>query len=172
MKKKHRSLLSRKDKEARRFKAGKMFQKGISQADIARKLKVTPAAVKYWHDAWEKRGMEGLKSKGHPGFVSRLTEKNRKKLKRIILRGAAKYGYSTDFWTLPRIAAVIKKEFKISFSGVWVWKIVLSLGFTCQKPQLRHKERNEKSIAEWLTKTLPGLKKMGSNTWILAGISR
>jgi len=171
MKKKHKSSLSRKDNEARRLKAGKIFQKGVSQADIARKFKVTPSAVKYWHDAWEKQGMEGLKSKGHPGFASRLTEENRKELKKIILRGAVKYGYSTDFWTLPRIAAVIKREFKISFSGVWVWQIVLSLGFTCQKPQVRHKERNEKAIHEWLTKTLPGLKKMGQNTWIFDGIS-
>ena len=169
MKKKHRPSLSRKDKEARRFKAGKMFKRNVSQADVARKLKVTPAAAKYWRDAWKKQGMEGLKSKGHPGFASRLTEDNRKKLKKIILRGAAKYGYSTDFWTLPRIAAVIKKEFKISFSGAWVWQIVISLGFTCQKPQVRHKERDEKAIAKWLKQTLPGLKKMGSNTWVSAG---
>lgn len=161
MKQKHKSSLSRKDKEKRRLGAGKMFEKGISQADVARKFKVSPAAVKYWHDAWEKQGLEGLKSKGHPGFSSELTEENRKKLKKTLLRGAKKYGYPTDLWTLPRIAAVIRKEFGISFSCVWVWKIILSLGFTSQKPQERNKERDEKAIGEWKTKTFPRLKKMG-----------
>lgn len=154
MKKSHKSSLSHKDKELRRLKAGKMLEKGISQADIARKFKLTPVTLTYWHEAWERQGIKGLKSKGHPGFVSRFTEENRKKLKKIILQGAARYGYSTDFWTLSPIAAVIKKEFRISFSNVWVWKIVLSLGFSCQKPQVKDKEREEKAIYEWLTKTL------------------
>lgn len=143
------------------MKAGRMFERGISQAEVAKKFKVSPAAAKYWHDDWEKDGLEGLKSKGHPGFESELTEENRKKLKKMLLRGAERCGYSTNLWTLPRIAALIRKEFGISFSEVWVWKIILSLGFTNQKPQGKNKERNEKAIAEWKTRTFPRLKKMG-----------
>lgn len=170
MKQKHKLSLSRKDKEKRRLKAGKMFKKGFSQAVIARKFKVTPAAVKYWHDAWKKKGFKGLKSKGHPGFPSKFTEEKQKKLKKIIFAGAKKYGYSTDFWTLSRLAAVIRKEFKISFSCVWIWKIIISLGFTCQKPQTRNKERNEKAIKQWKIETFPSLKKMGAKKWLFTGV--
>lgn len=156
--------MSRKDKEKRRMKAGRMFRKGVSQADIARRLGVTPAAVKYWRDAWKKKGIKGLKSKGHPGFASKFTPKKRAKLKRIILKGAKYYGYPTDFWTISRIMAVTKKELKLSFKKSWIWVIVLSLGFTCQKPQAKAKERNEKAISDWKTKIWPGLKKMGAKT--------
>lgn len=169
--KQHKPSLSRKDKERRRLKAAKMFKKEQAQAKIARKLEVTPTAVKYWHDSWKKGGVNNLKSKGHPGFPSRLTDKNRKKLKKIILKGAGKYGYSTDLWTLSRIGAVIKKEFKLSYGHTWIWQIVLSLGFTCQKPQRKNKERDEKAIELWKTKTFPGLKKMGSKTWLSNGVS-
>lgn len=161
MKQKHKPSLSRKDKEKRRLRAGQMFEKGISQADIAKKSGVTPAAVKYWHDAWKKKGIKGLKSKGHPGFASKLTPEKRVRLKKIILKGAKHYGYPTDFWTINRIMAVARKKLKLSFKKTWIWVIILSLGFTCQKPQTKSKERNEKSIADWKAKVWPSLKKMG-----------
>jgi transposase len=47
---------------------------------------------------------------------------------------------------------------------------VRSLGFTPQKPEVKPKERNEQSIAEWKTRTLPGHKKMGGQTWVLSGV--
>lgn len=161
MKQKHISSLSRNDKEKRRLKAAKMFKKGKTQAEVAKKFNVTPAAANQWYETWKEGGREALKSKGHPGFLSELAEDNRQKLKKILLSGPVKYGYSTELWTLARIAEVIKKEFKITFSEVWVWHIIRDLGFTPQKPQVKAKQRNEKAISEWKTKTLPDLKKMG-----------
>jgi transposase len=162
MKHKNISSLSRKDKEKRRIQAGKMFENGVSQAEAARKSGVSAAAVKYWHDAWKKKGLSGLKSKGHPGFTSKLTPEKRVELRKIILRGAKHYGYPTDFWTINRIMAVIKKELKLSFKKSWIWMIIISLGFTCQKPQAVSRERNEKAISDWKAKDWPRLKKMGS----------
>lgn len=170
MKQKHKLLLSRKDKEKRRLKAAKMFEKGQSQAAVARKFNITTAAINQWHEAWKRGGAKALKSKGHPGFPSELTETDRRRLKKIILAGPGRYGYQTELWTLSRMAAVIKKEFRITFTEVWVWKIVISLGFTCQKPQLKSKERNEKAIIKWKTETFPGLKKMGAKKWLFTGV--
>lgn len=161
MKQKHIPSLSRKDKEKRRLKAGRMFEKGDSQAEVSRKFKVSPAAAKYWHDGWKKNGARDLRSKGHPGFASKFTPEKRAKLKKIILKGAKRCGYPTDFWTINRIMAITKKELRLSFKKSWIWLIVLSPGFTCQKPQAISKERDEKAIAEWKLKTFPRLKKMG-----------
>ena len=161
MNKQHRSSLSRKDKEKRRLNAGKMFANGLSQAEIARKLKVTPTAVNQWHKAWDESGIEALKSIGIPGPQSELTAEKRKAFKKAILKGPESFGYETDLWTLPRLKAVMKKVNRIDFSEVWIWHIVRSLGFTPQKPQVKAKQRNEEAIALWKTKTLPGLKKMG-----------
>jgi len=169
MKQKHKPSLSRKDKEKRRLKAGKMFEKGISQAETARKLKVTPTAVNQWHKAWDKSGSEALKSAGFPGPESELTLKKKKKFKKAILRGPEAYGYETNLWTLPRLRAVMKKVNRIDFSEVWIWHIVRNLGFTPQKPQVKAKQRNEEAITGWKTKTLPGLKKMGEEKGILSG---
>ena len=105
MKNSHISSESRETKEKRRFKAAKLFKKGIHQAEAARRMGVTPAAVHGWYHIWEKQGTKGLRSKGRPGFPSRLTEQDRKKCKAAILKGARKFGYDTDIWTLERIGA-------------------------------------------------------------------
>lgn len=149
--------------ELRRFKAGRMFEGGKHlQADIARKLSVSPAAVCKWHAAWDADQEKGLRSKGQPGFASAFTEKKKKQLKAIILAGPAKLGYATDFWTVDRIRSAAKKKLRLDFSGTHIWKTVLSLGFSVQKPERRARERNEKAIQEWKLKKFPKLKKMGS----------
>jgi len=157
----HTSSLSRKEKEARRLKAGMLFNKGKTQADVARKYRVTTAAANRWHATWDKGGQAALKSKGHSGFTSSLTPEKRREFRKAILKGPRAFGFETDLWTLPRLAAVMKKVCKIKFSEVWIWHIVRELGFTPQKPQVKAIQRNEKAIKEWKKTTLPDLKKMG-----------
>ena len=171
MKNHHISSLSREAKERRRMKAGVLFKKDVTQAEVARCLRVTPAAVNGWYHIGKQQGMRGLKSKGQTGFPSQMTESDRKKLKQAIVKGARKFGYNTDLWTLERIRAVMRQVTGKSFGHTWTWQIVLSLGFTNQKPERRSKERNEHAIREWRERTFPRLKKMGAHTRISAGIS-
>jgi transposase len=161
MKSYHTSSSSRKRLEQRRMKAGKLFQKGCAQAELARTLRVTPAAVNQWHSIWKECGLSGLKSKGHPGAETALTKEKAVKLKRAILKGPRAFGYATDLWTLERIRAVAKKEAKLSFGTTWIWHAVIALGFSCQKPIKRAVERDERAITAWKLNTFPALKKMG-----------
>lgn len=160
---KHRiSPLSREAREKRRLKAARLFKKGVAQADVARKLRVSTAAVANWHTAYAQGGAKALRSKGKTGFPSRLTEKKKQRFKKAILQGPLSHGYQTNLWTLPRLSAVMKKVAGVKFSEVWTWKIVRELGFTPQKPQVKAAQRNEAAIAGWCANTLPGLKKMGA----------
>ncbi len=143
------------------MKAGKLFHEGCVQAEIARTLRVTPAAVNQWHIVWKESGIRGLKSKGHPGTQTTLTKEKAQKLKRAILKGPRAFGYTTDLWTLERIRAVAKKEVHLSFGTTWIWHTVIALGLSCQKPIKRSVERNEQTITTWKLKTFPHLKKMG-----------
>jgi transposase len=162
MRNNHSFSVSREAKEGRRLKAGEMFKGGMSQAEVARKLRVSPASVHGWYHAWKEEGMRGLKSKGHPGFVSEFTEADGKRIREAILKGARKYGYNTDLWTVERIGAVMKRVTGKSFGTTWTWHIVTQLGFTNQKPERRSKERDEEAIQTWKRNTFPWLKKMGA----------
>jgi len=166
----NKSRRNRHEREKVRVKAGKLFAKGIAQAEIARTFKVSRAAVSQWHSAWKNDKKKGLLSKGRPGFPSRLTEEKRKIFKQAILRGPLSHGYQTNLWTLSRLADVMKKRVHVRFGHNRTWQIVRELGFTCQKPQIRAKQRDEKAIKAWKEKRLPGLKKMGPNAWVFSGL--
>lgn len=162
MKNTHTSSLSRKDKEKRRLKAVRLYHKGQSQYAIAKKFGVSFEAVSKWVEASEKKGESGLKSKGKPGPKSKLSLEKQRAIKRAILKGPKAIGYATDLWTLERLQTLIKKISRTSYHKGHVWKIVVNLGFSCQKPQTKAKERNEATIKEWKLKTFPHLKKMGA----------
>lgn len=160
---KHISSSSRKrDRQAlekRRIKAIELYQKGRSQYWIAKHLKVSFEAVSNWAELYKKRGAKGLKTLGKPGPKSRLSDFNKQKIKQAILKGPKAQGFATDLWTLERIAKLIKKIAKVNYHPGHVWKILLDLGFTCQKPQIKSKERNEENIKKWKQRVWPQLKK-------------
>lgn len=151
-----------KDLERRRLQAGGMFTKGKTQAEVADRFGVSRAAACQWHTAWTTNKESGLLSKGSSGAIPKLTRAQKKLLKNEILRGPAKAGYATDFWTLQRIRALAKKKFRISLGATTVWRTVVSLGFSVQKPERRARERSEQAISDWKLKEFPKLKKMGA----------
>ena len=158
------SCKSKDDLQKRRIKAVRLWEKGKTQYKIAKKLGVSFEAVSNWVEAYKAQGWDGLKSKGNPGPDSKLTQKEKRKIKQAILRGAQKQGYATDLWTLARLRDLIKKISGTKYHPGHVWKVVISLGFTSQKPEIKAKERDEKAIKTWRVKTFPRLKKMGAKT--------
>lgn len=148
--------------ENRRKKAGFLFIRDIPQPEIARRLKVSRTAVYYWHQDWEKKGSAGLKSKrGKFGRISRLTAKKVKKVRTAILNGPRQSGFSTDMWTLQRIAKTIEKVASVSYHPNHVWRVLHALGFTCQIPGTKPKERDEKVIKQWVRVAWPAIQKRG-----------
>lgn len=145
--------------ERRRLKAIKLHKKGLTQYQIAKQLQVSFEAVSNWVELYKKQGFKGLKTLGKPGPKPRLDESEKRKIRQAILQGPKVHGFATDLWTLERIARLIKQLTKVSYHPGHVWKILLSLGFTCQKPQTKSIERNERNIENWKRRVWPALKK-------------
>lgn len=121
-------------------------------------------AVRKWVDAYEARGMQGLASKGHPGPQAELDLDDRKKIGAAILKGPRAEGYATDLWTLERIARLIKRIGKASYHPGHVWKVVVAIWFSCQKPERRARERDERAITNWRVRSFPPVPVMGQKT--------
>jgi transposase len=152
------------DREAlaeRRKQAIGWHRKGKTQYWIAKRLDVSFEAVRKWVDAYQEKGIKGLQSKGKPGPKPGLTEADKKKIKKAIVKGPRAEGYATDLWTLKRIAKVIRDKTKKNFKTTHTWRIVVSLGFSCQKPERRARERDEKKIEGWRLRSFPPLSVMG-----------
>lgn len=150
--------------ERRRKRAMGWHLKGWSQYRIAKKLGVSFEAVSNWVGQYKSGGLEGLATLGRPGPKSSLTDDDRKKVRSAILRGPQAYGYDTGIWTLERMAAIIRKLTKATFKTTHTWRIVTMLGFSCQKPDRRAKERDEKAIKNWRQRTFSPAPVMGEKT--------
>ena len=164
--KSHISALSRQDRQAlekRRLKAPKLFEKGKTKSEVARILGATPEAARQWYEMWKKEGIEGLRSKGKPGPKPRLTEAKKEKVREALLKGPQAFGWTTNIWTLKRITEVIKKVVKVKFHPGHVWYVLRSMGWSCQKPKIGSKKRDDKAIAIWKKTTWPAIKKRGEN---------
>ena len=91
--------------------------------------------------------------------VPRLSDKERKQLERILLKGPRKRGYRTELWTLPRIAEVIQPRFGVAYDPSSVWHILRKMDWSCQKPERRARERDEERIVRWRKQDWPRIKK-------------
>lgn len=145
--------------ERRRRQAISLLEQGLRAAQVARALGTSRASVTRWRQAYQEQGCPALVGKPHPGKPARLTVSQRKRLAVRLKRGARRHGYATELWTLRRVAEVIERHFGVSYHPGHVWYVLRSMGFSCQKPERRARERDEQAIARWRTADWPRIKK-------------
>jgi transposase len=139
--------------------AGRLLLEGGDVGEVAEIVGASLSSVKRWRQAVEKGGLAALQSKPHPGSKPRLDTKQKQQLVRILLAGPLKAGYHNDLWTCKRVAEVIAKGFGVVYHPDHVWKILRSLGWTCQKPEQRARERDEAAIQQWRQREWPRIKR-------------
>lgn len=158
--------------EARRCQAMTMLRKGVSYREVAQKLTTALSSVVRWSQMYKKQGMQGLKKRPSWGRPGRLSFRQKEALRKTLLKGAIAAGHTTELWTLKRIAKMIQKGYGVKYTTVGVWKLLhRGLNWSCQKPEKRALQRDEKEIKKWKMRVWPHIKK-GQKTWSPSGVSR
>ena len=149
-------------REARRFRAWELNQKGWKQNKIAEALGVSKGAV----SQWLKRAREGsagaLFSRKGGGPRPRLSDKQLKRLPKILAKGADAYGFRGDVWTRGRVGQIIKQEFGVTYTPRHVGRLLEKIDWSRQKPLERAEQRNEAAIEQWRTEKWLELEKKPS----------
>jgi transposase len=145
--------------EKRRLSAYKLFDQGLNNSEIGRRLKVCNQTVSRWRKQSANGGAEALRATGRAGRKPLLDPQQRKQLTQHLLGGPEQLGYETPLWTCERVAHLMEKEFGIRYHAGHVWKLLRHLGWSPQRPVGRALERNEEAIADWKKKTWPAIKK-------------
>ena len=91
------------------MRAADLFEQGMIPAEIARQVGVRHQVVSEWRKAWWRAGRDGLRGAGRAGRKPKLNEAQLAKVQEALARGAEANGYTTDLWTLPRVAEVIER---------------------------------------------------------------
>jgi transposase len=145
--------------EKRRKKAAALFAKEQSPAEVARRLGVARQVAYRWKDAWDQGGSDALASKGPAGPKPKLTFEQMEQVADALVAGPVAQGYKTELWTLPRVSALIEEMTGVRYHPGHVWRLLDSSGFSCQRPERRAIERDEKAIRYWKRVRWPALKK-------------
>jgi transposase len=155
---------SAKELQVRRMIAGQLLLEGKGVREVARLVKASPSSVSRWQEELEEGSLEALKAKPHPGRRPRLTPEQKEELEQVLLAGPLEAGFTTDLWTLARVAQVIAERFGVTYHPGHVWYILRDMGWSCQKPERRARERDEAAIARWRKEKWPEVKKRAVTT--------
>ena len=145
--------------EKRRRRAIQMLKAGKNLLMVAQTLKASVSSVFRWRQSYQKEGSQGLRPQPASGRPHKLSVSQKEQLLGFLMEGPLPLGYSTDLWTLKRIARLIRKHFGVAYHRCHIWKLLTSLGLSCQKPERRALQRNEEKIALWKRQKWQSIKK-------------
>jgi len=136
-----------------------MLDAGESLLAVARAVTASVSSVHRWFQAYHLKGSKGLLPLPTPGRPCKLSAVQRERLEELLQRGPPAAGYETELWTLRRVANLIESEFAVSYHPSHVWRLLEKMGWSCQKPERRARERDEGEIARWRRRQWPHIKK-------------
>ncbi len=157
--------------ERRRRQAIRLLRAGKNLSAVARAVNASVSSVFRWDRTYRKKGLQGLRPQPTPGRPPKLSASQKKRLATVLLKGPLAAGYRTDLWTLKRVAEMIRRHFGVAYHPCHVWKLLGSLGWSCQKPERRALQRDEAAIAYWKRYRWPHIKKRRA-TWGPSGVPR
>lgn len=135
------------------------MEKGYNQSAVARWLGVHRQSVSRWAQQLAESGRAGLRQAGRAGRKPRLGPRDLARLERGLKQGPQALGYTTSLWTSRRVAHLIQVQCGVRYHPAHVWRILGQLGWSCQRPAGRARERDEAAIRGWKKQRWPALKK-------------
>jgi transposase len=149
--------------ERRRMKAARLLKRGLRPAEVARRLGVQRQSVGRWRRQLEEVGPAGLKQAGRAGRKLKLSVDDLLRLEEELVRGPRAWGYGTELWTTQRVADLIQRRFGVRYHRDHVGRVLGQMGWSCQRPVGRAKERNEAVVRRWKRLEWPRIKKKPKN---------
>jgi transposase len=126
-------------------------KKGKSIDQIAHLTSRKRRTVHSWLVRFKERGIDGKDSRKAPGKIPALTIKQRRDLLKHLERGPPHN--SPGLWSTKGVRELITKRYKRTYVKQHVWRLMVSLGFSMQRPRKRHYQRaSDEEIAQFKKK--------------------
>lgn len=144
-----RDLETLKELEQRRRLAGELLRQGVQPAEVARWVASSRQSVMRWSRLLERDGLRGLRRAGRIGRPPSLTDRQLERLAKLLKAGSVAAGYATEMWELPRIGALIRREFGVRLAVSSVWRTLQRMGWSVQRPTSRDRQQNPAGVMRW-----------------------
>lgn len=146
--------------ERRRLLAVDRVRSGYTHQEVGDFLEVRRASVTRWMATYREEGRRGLKAKPHPGRRPKLTVEQEQEVLSWFSQSPTQFGWPTELWSAPRVAALIRRKFRVRFHPRYVNQWLAQRRITPQKPTRQARERDEREIRGWLREEWPRIKKV------------
>lgn len=142
-----------------RRRAVKACRRGQSVTSVAQTLGVHWGSVSRWLTKWRRGGGAALRSSKASGRPPKL-DCNRygRRIARIVMRPAIRYGFESPLWTCRKIREVLRRELKLNVSTTTVWRGLRRMKLSCQKPERTAIEQDPAVRRKWLEEQWPAIK--------------
>lgn len=154
-----RPIGSPEELQHRRERGIALLGDGYAPVEVAHMLGVDRRSVRRWNAAFRKTGKRGIAAKPAAGRPAKLNAADKRRLEKVLLKGAKAAGFPSDLWTCPRVAQVIAERFAVTYHVDHIGRLLHALGWSPQKPQRRAIERDEDAVQRWVKEQWPRVKK-------------
>jgi transposase len=159
-------------REQVRLAAAELIQAGASDREVAKRFRVSRMSANRWRRALAAGGRSALASRGAGGAKCKLSLAQLRELETVLDAGPATWGWDEDqCWTLARIAEVVRRRFKVTYTLAGLDLLLHRIGWRVQVPARQAAERDEARITAWREETWPVVKGR-RRTWAPGSVSR
>jgi transposase len=156
----------------RKLAVKRVVQDGEAPSEVMKSLGLSRTTIYPWLRRYRDKGMEALVEKIAQGPEPKLTEKQRRQVKRWILgKDPRQYGFDFGLWSRRIVQALIQEKFSIELGLTAVGRLLAGLDITPQKPLRRAYERDPAAVQRWVKETYPKLqqraKRLGAKIFFL-----
>lgn len=116
-------------KEERRLRAMALLDSGLTITQVGVALGHPTSTIMRWRNIRAEKGVEGLAVHFSPGRPRRMTDTQRERIGRLLLKGAEAHGHDEEGWTTARIAELIERECGIEYHRCHMGRLMESLGW-------------------------------------------
>jgi len=145
--------------EKLRIIASRLFELKLKPIQIAMALDRDVQTIRAWRRVWRRAGPGGLAARRHRGREAKLSGEQWQAVLSMLKRPPQEHGYDAYLWTTALMARLIREKFAVDYHHDYVGEMLHKLGWSCQKPTKRARERDENAIELWKQQSWPALLK-------------
>jgi transposase len=132
---------------------------GYSVREISEIFDITYESVSRWFTQYRRGGKDALKQRKAKGKVRTLKTDDLQWLQGVLQDSALDHGFLTPLWTGTYVGQLFRRERKVSLDRVTIWRYLVRLGLSFQKPEKRYSQQDKSLVKKWINEDWPEIQK-------------
>ena len=116
-------------------------------------------SVSRWFCRHRQGGVRCLRRRKARGADRLLHRGHLRWLRGSLTKVATEYGFATPLWNTRLVRLLLKREQGVALDRSTVWRYLVRLGLSSQKPEPRYTQQDKKLVAQWIHKKWPAIQR-------------